>query len=764
MSRRLLVRAARRLGRVGLLLFAVSSGVLAQGQAEDVHVQRRPRIGLVLSGGGALGIAHVGVLKVLEENRIPVDFIAGTSMGAIVGAAYASGMSPQEMERIIGSTDWERVFADLPRRQDLPARNKQLDVLGLWGLEVGFRKGRFMLPKGAIEGQQLSRVLRGFVTEPPDGNFGRLPIPFRCVATDLVTGEMVVMAQGDLPSAMRASMSVPGVVSPQEREGRLLVDGMLVRNLPVDVVRDMGADIVIAVNVGSEPLKREDLGNVFGVTLQMVNLLTQQNVDKSLAELTPEDVIVRPQLEGFSAGSFNEGRELIPRGEAAARAVADRLRRFSLTDEAYEAFRLAQVARLPAARRVTAIDVRTGGLQFVNPAFVEATLKKRARVTLDRPAEMGATLLGRRDTLPDAEEVDRTIDKLYGTGDFDRIEYRYADEGEERVLVVDPAERSRGPDYFRFGLRLRSDFKGEGAFNLLAFYNKTWINRLGAEWRTFAQVGRDPGIASEFYQPVHPAGYLFVAPRAYAAERLWDLYFDRSRIAQYQVRQAGVGLDLGTVLDKWGEFRVGMVRGAGGADPSIALPFFPGFDFDVGALTARLIYDQLDSVNFPTQGSLLTWNLLSSRTGLGASARYDRTDLSLLTAFSRGSHAVALTARGGVNFAGTTPIYDDYALGGFLNLSGYRTGQFLGQEFAFARVMYYYRLYSVPKLADGVFVGGSLEAGNVFGRLDQTRGQGLLGAASVFVGAETIIGPAYVAFGQAFDGTSSFYFFLGPLP
>lgn len=756
------IRAVRRFACAGLLLAAVAAAAAPQGQPAEAS--RRPRIGLVLSGGGALGIAHVGVLKVLEENRIPVDFIAGTSMGAIVGAAYASGMTPQEMERIIASTDWERVFADLPRRRDLPARNKQLDVLGLWGLEIGFSKGRFMLPKGAIEGQQLSRVLRSFVTEPPDGDFGRLPIPFRCVATDLVTGEMVVMARGDLPSAMRASMSVPGIVSPQEREGRLLVDGMLVRNLPVDIVREMGAEVVIAVNVGSEPLKREDLGNVFGVTLQMVNLLTQQNVDKSLAELKPGDVLVRPQLEGFSAGSFNEGGALIPRGEAAARAVVDQLRRFSLTDEAYEAFRLAQMARLPAARRVTGIDVKTEALRFVNPAFVEATLKRRASVRLDRPGEMGATLMGQRDTLPDQDEVDRAIDKLYGTGDFDRIEYRYEDEGDGRTLVVEPTERTRGPDYFRFGLRLRSDFNGEGDFNLLAFYNKTWINRLGAEWRTFAQVGRDPGIASELYQPIHPAGYLFVAPRAYAGERLWNIFVDGDRIAQYQVRQAGVGLDLGAVLDKWGELRIGVVRGAGAADPSIALPSFLNFDFDVGAVTARLIYDQLDSVNFPTQGSLFTWNVFSSQIGLGASNRYDRTDVAYLKALSRGAHAVTLTVKGGTSFSGTTPIYDGYALGGFLNLSGYRTGQFLGQELAFARAMYYYRLYSVPKLAEGVFVGGSLEAGNVYGRFDNTTGQGILGAAAVFVGAETLIGPAYLAYGQAFDGTGTFYFFLGPLP
>lgn len=752
------LRCALRLACLALPWFFASVEALAQAAADP---PRRPRIGLVLSGGGALGIAHVGVLKVLEENRIPVDYVTGTSMGSIVGASYASGMSPQEMERKVKETDWAKVFADAPPRQDRTTRRKALDLVGLWGLEIGFSKGKLFLPKGAIEGQTLKGVLRTFVIEAPGKDFSKLPIPFRCVATDLVTGQPVVLASGDLDAAIRASMSVPGVISPQQIGDHLLLDGGLVRNLPVDVARDMGAEIIIAVNLGTPLLKKEDLGDVLGVSMQMINILTQQNVDRSLAELKPDDILITPDLKGFTASSFERGADIIPKGEAAARQVLERLKRYSLTPEQYEAHRLAQTGRLQRARPADDIVVRTEGLKFVNPATVEAALMDRG-VKLHLPGDEGRfRLLERREGIPDEVDVERKVARLYGSGDFDNIAYRYVDVDGKRLLEVEPTERARGPDYFRFGLKLQSDFKGEGSFNLLAFYNKTWINRLGAEWRTLGQVGRDPGIMTEFYQPLDLAGRFFVAPNAFANERLLDVFLDGSRIAQYQLRQAGVGLDVGTVLDKWGELRFGYVRGSGSGQPSIGLPGFPTFDYDIGALRTRLIYDQLDSVNFPTAGSLITGDWWISRRSLGSSDDYARVGLSATKVLSHKAHTLSLGARGATTYQGSSPVNDSLSLGGFLNLSGYRTGQFLGEDIALLRAVYYYRLYRVPPVADGIFIGGSLEAGNAYKRFDRTDGRGFLYSASVFLGADTFIGPLYLAYGQAFSGDNAFYLFMG---
>jgi len=753
------VRWALLVAWASLLLTCLAAGVHAQSPAEPPP---RPRIGLVLSGGGALGMAHVGVLKVLDANRIPVDYIAGTSMGSIVGASYASGVSPQEMERKIKEIDWNKAFADSPPRQDRAMSRKQLDLVGLWGLEIGVSKGKLFLPKGAIEGQSLMMVFRGFVTEAPDKDFSRLPIPFRAVATDLETGKMVVLDRGDLENVMRASMSVPGVISPQQIDGRILLDGGLVRNLPVDVARDMGAEVIIAVNLGSPLLKKEDLGNVIGVSLQMINILTQQNVDKSLAELKPGDVLISPDLTGFTAASFNEGPSIIPRGEAAALKVLDQLKRFSMSPKEYEAFRLAQNSRLQRQTPAEAVVVRTEGLEFVNPAAVEAALTDQG-VKLKRPAEGGGLgRLERQEAIPNEKELDRRIARLYGTGDYDRIAYRYVDVDGKRVIQVEPTERARGPDYLRFGLKLQSDFKGEGTFNLLAFYNKTWLNRLGAEWRTLAQVGRDPAITTEFYQPLDLAGRFFVAPRAFAGERLWNVFFEDERVAQYQVRQATVGLDVGTLLDRWGELRLGYLAGSGSASPTIAVPGFPTSEYAIGALRARFTYDQLDSANFPTTGALFQGGWYASLNSLGATKQYSQADFNYTQAlFSYRAHTATLGLRGGTTYDGRAPFYDQYTLGGFLNLSGYLIGQFAGQDYALARAIYYYRLYQLPPIADGVFVGGSLEAGNVYDRFDGTSATGLLFSGSIFVGAETLLGPLYLAYGQAFDGGGAFYVFLG---
>jgi NTE family protein len=330
------------------------------------------------------------------------------------------------------------------------------------------------------------------------------------------------------------------------------------------------------------------------------------------------------------------------------------------------------------------------------------------------------------------------------------------------VIEVEPTERARGPDYLRFGLKLQSDFKGEGTFNLSAFYNRTWLNRLGAEWRTLAQVGQDPGITTEFYQPLDLAGRFFVAPRAFAGERLWNVFYQDERVAQYQVRQATVGLDIGTQLDRWGELRFGYVAGSGSAYPKIAIPGFPSSEYAIGALRAQLTYDQLDNVNFPTSGALFLGSWYASLNSLGATEQYSQADFKYTQAlFSYRAHTLTLGASGGTTYNGQAPPYDQFTLGGFLNLSGYLTGQFAGQDFAFARAVYYYRLYQLPPIADGVFLGGSLEAGNVYDRFDSTSSTGLLYSGSIFVGAETLLGPLYIAYGQAFQGGGTFYIFLG---
>ena len=300
--------------------------VAAAALAFSVAAEARPKVCLVLSGGGARGAAHVGVIKVLQELQVPIDCVAGTSMGSIVGGAYATGLTTAEMEKTLGEISTRTLLEEKPPRQDQVIRRKLDDLEQLFPVEAGLDERGLSLQKGALSGIGLEAVLRRLATRPGYLDFDQLPIPYRAVATDLVTGQAVVFSEGELASVMRASMSVPGAIAPAEIGGKLLVDGGLTNNLPVDVARAMGAEIVIAVNLGTPLASRESIQSVLGVTAQMVNILTEQNVRASLASLKPTDILIEPQLGGFSAGAFDDMAKTVPIGEAAARAVADAAR------------------------------------------------------------------------------------------------------------------------------------------------------------------------------------------------------------------------------------------------------------------------------------------------------------------------------------------------------------------------------------------------------------------------------------------------------
>ena len=721
-----------------------SSAALAQAADANPAAQPRPRIGLVLSGGGARGAAHLGVLKVLEELRVPVDFVAGTSMGAIVGGAYASGSTVVELEASLRNTSAAALFRDQPPRQDQNMRRKQDDLLPLFGAEIGLQNGAVSLPKGAVSGIVLESVLRRLVKEKGQSNFDRLPIPFRAVATDIETGQMVVFSEGDLAGVMRASMSVPGAVSPAEIGGRMLIDGGLVRNLPVDIARQMGADVVIAVNVGTPLLKREQITSVVGVSAQMLNILTEQNVQTSIASLKPDDILISPELGDFSAGDFDNLGLTVPIGEVAARLVADKLRRYSLPPAQYAALRRRQTLEALADNRPPD-EIRFEGLSRVNPRVVEEVMDTKAGEPIDQ------------------HKLDRDIRRLYGLGDFEQVNYRLIDEGDKRVLAINAVEKSWGPDYLRFGLSLSSDFSGDSYFNLLATHRKTWINSLGAEWRNEVQVGRTTRFASEFYQPLDVRQYFFVAPHVDFEQRLLDVYQGQSRIARLSARTLRASLDLGSQFTKFGELRVGLTRGF--ADFSLdtgPTTFAPETTrFQLGGVSARLRIDQLDSVVFPRSGYGGTARIFASRDQLGAENSYTRWEGDFLGVQSYGLHSLQIGLKGGGKL-GNNPLpgYDFFQWGGFLQQSGYRYGQLVGAELAFGRLVYVYKLVE-QSLLEGAYAGVSLEVGKVAQGTNSLTATGVLKSGSLFLAFDSPLGPLYLAYGQAADGNRAAYLFLG---
>jgi NTE family protein len=707
----------------------------------------RPRIGLVLSGGGARGAAHIGVLKVLEEMRVPIDFIAGTSMGSIVGGSYASGQTVPNMTRDVALIKTETLAKDQPPRSEIAIRLKQEDWLDFIGPQLGFRDGSLMLPKGLISGVALEAVLRDLSLAKGDWNFDKLPIPFRAIATDVYTGQMTVLKSGDLAIAMRASMSVPGAVAPVPLGNKLLVDGGLTRNLPVDVARSMGADVIIAVNLGTPLLKPEQITSALSVSAQMLNILTEQNVQASLASLTPQDVLILPELGSFSAGDFDNMPSTIPIGEAAARKVSEQLSRYSLPPEQYAAHRQGQVRSVAQDTR-TIDQIRVEGLERVNEQVVVQSMDTRAGEPLD------------------IDVLDLDMRRIYGRGDFEHVSYRLIDNPEGRTLAVEAVEKSWGPTYVRFGLSMSSDFKGESSFNVLASLRRTWINSLGAEWRTDLQLGSDTFLLTEFYQPLVASQYFFIAPRA-QIER-WPAYIfggpDGDQLtAIYNVKLATVGLDIGSQFTKYGEVRLGLVAGQGQADVEVGSPILAAYGIkrDVGAVRAKLYVDQLDSTTFPRDGYVIDAQLLASSTSLGASDSYNRWNGAATGARSFGSHSFQVSLAGGGAIGGNPlPLYDYLSWGGFMRMSGYQGGQLRNDSLSYARLTYMNRLLKMP-LLEGVYGGASLEAARLGKPLVPNGITGNVGSGSLFLAVDTPIGPAYLGYGHTVDGNSNFYFYLG---
>ena len=506
--------------------------------AETAAPVAGPRIGLALSGGGARGLAHIGVLKVLEELRVPVHCITGTSMGSIVGGTYASGMPVADMEKFVGAADWNDIFRDKPPRAEVASQRKVDDYKTLFAPEYGVKDGGLALPKGVIAGVSIEAFFRELTSRSVDvKDFSRLPIPFRAVASDIETGDAVVLDHGSLPLAMRASMSVPGALAPVEIDGKLLVDGGIANNLPIDEARRLCADVVIAVNISTPPLKRKEITSAFSVTAQLLNFLGKATVDQQLRNLSERDVLIAPDLGDISAGSFERAKDAIRIGEEATRKMSDSLRRYSVPPEQYAALRAKQTL---AARPLGTVDeIRFEGLQRTNPEVLRALVESKPGEPLTE------------------EKVSADLRRIYGRGDFESIDYRIEQGPAGRVMVISPREKDWGPDYLRFGLGLATDFQGENIFNVLVQYRRTWLNKLGGEWLTEAQVGQNGHLFTQFIQPVEERGRYFVAPYASIEQNSRGVFVGDNRVAEYQVQAGRVGLDAGAILGTWGEARVG---------------------------------------------------------------------------------------------------------------------------------------------------------------------------------------------------------------
>ena len=728
-----------------LCLSFIWGGVTAAyAQAPEREQLDRPTVGLVLAGGGARGLSHVGVIKALEENQIPVDVISGTSMGAIVGALYASGYSADELEEITTSLDWADIFNDATARSRETFRRKSDDFGFLTDYKITFRDGKIVLPKGIIQGQnlflELSRLL---ATTRSIGKFEDLPIPFRLVATDLENGKPVVMTDGDLATAVFGSMAIPGIIPPVERDGRLLIDGGLVNNVPIDLARQLGADIVIVVNVGTEAKPASEITNFVDVLRQTQILLTQSTIDFQISTMGPQDILLLPDFEGLSASSFDQTGTLIDRGYTATGLRLEDLKKLSLNDRKWAQHLLSRLA-----------------VPQLSPIIDQVEISQDSNLSDDI---LSAGLSIKPGQQLDAEQLNRDIDRLYGEGLFSRITYKVVNENDLTTLKVSAITKESSDGYFRFGVGLDSNLENESSFKLGVSYTKPQINRWGGEWRSEFTIGDSLSAATELYQPSGNKQRFFVEP-AIVLEREKVDFFDANDTRNGEVKTLvyGASLQAGVLFGRWGELRAGLQRVEGDIDftADALKPLSTGISD--ASVIAQFSIDTLDSLAFPTDGELIVARFEHHDEFLGGENQFDAYAFQAYAPRSFGRHTVGLGAQFSGSDGQDANILGTSQLGGFLSLSGFSEDELSGQYSALLLGSYYYRLNRKSTLFDSpIYLGGSFEVGNVYQDFDDVGFGDAIYAGSLFAGLKSPIGPVFIGVGTNDEGNTSLYFSIG---
>ena len=617
------------------------------------------RTGLVLSGGGARGLAHIGVLKQLEEMNIPIDAIAGTSMGAVIGGLYAAGYSADELEQIALDLDWQATLSDTPLREDIPYRRKQDDRDFLVKQRLTFKDGALSFPLGLLQGQNMGVVLESLLVHTNEiDDFDRLPIPFRAVATDIATGEAVVFDHGHLPLAIRASLALPGFFAPVEVDGRLLVDGVLSKNVPIDVARAMGVDRVIVVDIGTPLKSASELNSVLDIMDQTTTLLTRTNTERQLATLTDADLLLQPALGDMGFSSFAETQQAIDAG-AQSLSEAQGVLAFVAPPGSDAGGNLAS-SRPQRQAIIHAVEVDNSG------KVADEVVLSMIRQEVGEPLNLA--------------RLQTDMGTIYGTDYFSRVTYEVVHDQGHNTLLVHTAGRRTGTDYLRLGLNLVDDFEGDSQYNLGASFRVNGLNPLGAEWLTRLQVGSDQELYTEFYQPLDYGSRYFVAPFIDADSRNLEVIDDNDPIVAYRQKRYGAGINIGRQIANNGEVRFGLSRYRGNSRVRIGDPDLPDVDFDEAFYSIEVDRDTLDNVNFPRSGDEAKFSWRQSEPALGADERYQQIEFKANKAFGFGPNSWQVGGFIGRTDSDVNVAQSSFVLGGPGWFSGFRQDALAGQK------------------------------------------------------------------------------------
>ncbi|MEZ8612580.1 patatin-like phospholipase family protein [Vibrio sp. 10N.247.311.14] len=764
------------LGIVGTVisfqLFASTATQVDQSQqAEQAH--KRPTVAVVLAGGGAKGAAHIGVLKALEEMQIPVDYITGTSMGSYVGGLYATGMSADEIESFIYTVDWNRGYRDRVNRSDRRVRDKEYEDRYQLNTDLGLGWGEIKARKGVVQGQNMLRILRETTGNLSSfDSFDHLAIPYRSVATDIIELEEVVIDHGHLVDAMMASMSVPGALPPYDLDGRMLVDGGVTNNMPVDVARAMGADIVIAVDISTNYKGKDDFTNFLAAADQLSNYLVQRSTQEQAETLTDDDVFLRPDVGEMETTDFDKMPSAFLAGYEAAKQHTDELSKLSLSNADYQHY----IEDKQKARR----QLKHGDQTVVD------------RVVINNNTHYSDKLIENRLNLDSGKvlktsEIESKVQDLYALDRFELVTYEFDTVDGEEQLQVDVNEKSWGPNYLNFRFFLEDDFSTTSQYSIGVSANFTDINSHGAELRTNIEMGTDKRIEAELYSPFFSSQKLFTsASIAYSKENrnlpvdiddIEEPTLDVTKDYFPMTYSEYVGeLALGYQPTLWQELKFG-ARYTDGDVEVASLPSLGngGYKRIGGFINYRL--DTLDNFSLPTEGYFVDLEYLVSHDDFQNDSSINETELTsesdtvyefsanLMAAKSIEKHTlVAKLDYGIVESKNSIFPIDPKELGGFLNLSGIPRNSMIGQNLAYTSLIYRYKWFEndFGLFESPFYVGASIEHGGVWSNNDLSIDEApMYTAGSVFAGVDSPIGPIILAYGRTEDNYDSVYLIVG---
>jgi len=705
-----------------LALLAVSvEAPIAGAQQPEVKPASRPKVALVFEGGGALGFAHIGVIDWFEEHHIPVDYVAGTSMGGLVGGLYASGMSPKEITNFIGGISWTAVLSGQVPFPALSYRRKEDRLAFPNRLEFGLKHG-FSVPNGLNSGSAVGLLLdQQMLPYYELKNFDDLPIPFRCVATDLTTGKAHIFKDGSLAQAMRSTMSIPGVFAPVEHGTQVFSDGAAVDNLPVDVARQMGADIVIAVYLDTGTFDQKSLNSLVGVAGRNVEIMISAN---ELNSMKNANILLKADVSKFTSGDFEESAQIIPKGVEVAQQHSAELEKYAVSDAEWQAY-LAQ----RNARRKTRVPqpkfVDIYGMHGVQQAEIANEFQKYVNKPID------------------TQKIEDTITDIQGTGIYSSISYNLIDKNGETGLLVRPRLKNYGPPFLNVGVTLLSNDANNIELGLGGRATFFGMMGPGSELRLNASVGEEAGVSGELYKPLIVGKRYFVAPRAYYGHTVSAFFSGSQQLAEYTREKNGFGADLGYRFSAKAELRVGEDYQWFGESLRIGTPIEQTFHITPFVSNVRFQYLGQDSVQVPTRGTEFRteYNYLTQRPNSGAGySQWNSTISHFIPVGHRG--IIFGTGSGGTSFGAKDLGLAGFSLGGPLRLSAYHQGELLGSDYFLAQTGYLHRLFRLnPVIGDAIYAAGFYEIGKVWDGAAGTPN--LPNDISGALVMKTLIGPLY---------------------